>query len=666
MNPNPVPEHQDKLFPPLLAQLGELDSENPAPTGPPNPFGPLPSPPGAHPPPPPPPPLLSPLPFSLPPHFLHNRPAPIFPSPLLNSPFERNFENRPDVESLGHDEEDDDDQQTNSHSFEKPESPEPMQEDEQAEFNPTVKEEQENMDTSNDRDLNDFGDANESKGEASSSSQNEMNDSSAESEFLRPMSGDIRIRGDQELKSDQDTVIPKEEKRDDMERNDVQPFLSDNIFDSNAPRHAMPQMPYHPFLFPGLSFPIHRPLLHGMPPSFGPANPTQPPTSFPIPPGVDPAKDPNIYNNLLPRPGSTDNSWEALIEVEKSDKAARLEELQKLEGKKVDPNQCIICQRVLSCKSALVMHYRTHTGERPYKCKICQRTFTTKGNLKTHMGVHRAKPTMRMSHQCPVCHKKYTNSLVLQQHIRTHTGEATDLSLEQIAASEIRDEYPPLPTAGPSPFLPSGLPLAHPFLHGLIPPFPMRPKPPMSSNGPRHLMFKPEEEEEKFLRMMGSSRSSSAGSCEQRSNDEACQPPREDSRVNGTSPRPSISPSPSDYSEISSSAFNSQSSPPSDRTTNNVNGGDSPTNLVLNPETSLEDKSEGQNDVPTSASSSNNVPLDLATSSSALPNPASLLGGFFPGAMPALRNSAAFAGPNIPTSPFFLHNFHGEYDCALV
>ncbi|PNF41643.1 hypothetical protein B7P43_G07641 [Cryptotermes secundus] len=53
-----------------------------------------------------------------------------------------------------------------------------------------------------------------------------------------------------------------------------------------------------------------------------------------------------------------------------------------------DPNQCVICHRVLSCKSALQMHYRTHTGERPFKCKICGRAFTTKGNLKTHMGVH--------------------------------------------------------------------------------------------------------------------------------------------------------------------------------------------------------------------------------------------------------------------------------------
>ncbi|KAF0288494.1 Homeotic protein spalt-major [Amphibalanus amphitrite] len=54
-------------------------------------------------------------------------------------------------------------------------------------------------------------------------------------------------------------------------------------------------------------------------------------------------------------------------------------------------SQCSVCGRVLSCRSALQMHYRTHTGERPYRCRVCGRAFTTKGNLKTHVGVHRGR-----------------------------------------------------------------------------------------------------------------------------------------------------------------------------------------------------------------------------------------------------------------------------------
>ncbi|KAK2120277.1 Sal-like protein 4 [Saguinus oedipus] len=75
-----------------------------------------------------------------------------------------------------------------------------------------------------------------------------------------------------------------------------------------------------------------------------------------------------------PEPGSETLKLQQL--VENIDKAT------------TDPNKCLICHRVLNCQSSLKMHYRTHTGERPFQCKICGRAFSTKGNLKTHLGVH--------------------------------------------------------------------------------------------------------------------------------------------------------------------------------------------------------------------------------------------------------------------------------------
>lgn len=110
---------------------------------------------------------------------------------------------------------------------------------------------------------------------------------------------------------------------------------------------------------------------------------------------------------------------------------SKLQQLVENIDKKIkDPNQCIVCHRVLSCQSALKMHYRIHTGERPYQCKVCGRAFTTKGNLKAHIGIHRENPPAQVQHSCPVCQKKFTNAIVLQQHIHMHViGQIPDATL---------------------------------------------------------------------------------------------------------------------------------------------------------------------------------------------------------------------------------------------
>lgn len=125
-----------------------------------------------------------------------------------------------------------------------------------------------------------------------------------------------------------------------------------------------------------------------------------------------------------------------LLDSAQASETSKLQQLvENIDKKATDPNECIICHRVLSCQSALKMHYRTHTGERPFKCKICGRAFTTKGNLKTHYSVHRAMPPLRVQHSCPICQKKFTNAVVLQQHIRMHMGG-------QIPNTPVPDNYP--------------------------------------------------------------------------------------------------------------------------------------------------------------------------------------------------------------------------------
>ncbi|XP_022599888.1 sal-like protein 3 [Seriola dumerili] len=120
-----------------------------------------------------------------------------------------------------------------------------------------------------------------------------------------------------------------------------------------------------------------------------------------------------------------------LLDSMQTSETSKLQQLvENIDKKITDPNQCVLCHRVLSCQSALKMHYRIHTGERPFKCKVCGRAFTTKGNLKTHIGVHRENPPVQVQHSCPICQKKFTNAVVLQQHIRMHmVGQIPDSAL---------------------------------------------------------------------------------------------------------------------------------------------------------------------------------------------------------------------------------------------
>lgn len=199
------------------------------------------------------------------------------------------------------------------------------------------------------------------------------------------------------------------------------PYDESNITELK-PMLSHPGTGFHPSPIPGFKTTYDGfggdPFSQRPSPSTSDGSPTVSSNVFGQDTGLDPA--PKDAKELL---GALHHLNGSALPGESSSGTAKLQQMvDGLEKRTNDPNECVICHRVLSCQSSLKMHYRTHTGERPYKCKICGRAFSTKGNLKAHYGVHRANTPLKMQHSCPICQKKFTNAVVLQQHIRMHMG----------------------------------------------------------------------------------------------------------------------------------------------------------------------------------------------------------------------------------------------------
>lgn len=127
----------------------------------------------------------------------------------------------------------------------------------------------------------------------------------------------------------------------------------------------------------------------------------------------------DVVDDVLPDPFTCPNltSFPGFFSLKHSEKS-KLQLLSETTDKTLlYPNECLVCHRILSCQSALRMHYWTHTGEHPYQCKLCSRGFTTKGNLKTHQAVNRTTLPLRVQHSCPICQRKFMNAAILQQHM---------------------------------------------------------------------------------------------------------------------------------------------------------------------------------------------------------------------------------------------------------
>ncbi|MEJ1276233.1 hypothetical protein NN561_007137 [Cricetulus griseus] len=124
------------------------------------------------------------------------------------------------------------------------------------------------------------------------------------------------------------------------------------------------------------------------------------PASNPLLPQPTPANA--VFPSPLPNVGTTAedlNSLSALAQQRKSKPPnVTAFEAKSTSDEAFFKHKCRFCAKVFGSDSALQIHLRSHTGERPFKCNICGNRFSTKGNLKVHFQRHKEKyPHIQMN-----------------------------------------------------------------------------------------------------------------------------------------------------------------------------------------------------------------------------------------------------------------------------
>ncbi|XP_070623406.1 zinc finger protein Aiolos isoform X2 [Erythrolamprus reginae] len=130
---------------------------------------------------------------------------------------------------------------------------------------------------------------------------------------------------------------------------------------------------------------------------------------------------PRILYNCRPEYGNYDN--------EELDRHSEPCDLVKSNTAKL---KCDICGLGCVSLNVLVVHKRSHTGERPFHCNQCGASFTQKGNLLRHVKLHTGEKPFK----CHLCSYACQRRDALTGHLRTHSESSERRHIKTEMGSE--------------------------------------------------------------------------------------------------------------------------------------------------------------------------------------------------------------------------------------
>ncbi|KAM9799752.1 zinc finger protein Eos-like isoform 1-T2 [Syngnathus typhle] len=127
-----------------------------------------------------------------------------------------------------------------------------------------------------------------------------------------------------------------------------------------------------------------------------------------------------LYSDEDPGPSNDDERMERPEEggVDQGTEAPGYRELANHDNIRLPSGKlkCDICGMICIGPNVLMVHKRSHTGERPFQCNQCGASFTQKGNLLRHIKLHSGEKPFK----CPLCNYACRRRDALTGHLRTH------------------------------------------------------------------------------------------------------------------------------------------------------------------------------------------------------------------------------------------------------